>query len=659
MVRVVEQNIIITRDVLTAVFHVCEKSGSLNKDVVHAFILLIQNEIYAEEVILLLNTHQYRNSLLQVIQHLLNLNLLTTSNIIEIAKADGFIHMEELLAILAKGKIPLDSDVLRHVCSMKADQIWSINRLLRVLLEARLLHKNNFFLLLTLESNQLSTLSFALTHAQETTKDLFRIDQNILNWMILISEGCKSSTDAFFLIEKLSKNANNVYYDFIRLLDINSLLTQSHLNTIRNYNVDKVKAASTFVQSITKNGLILNVTIANWVLSGNIDFENDDVLNKIIDAFDILLKHQLIDENIALLTQLRSNKLLQISLLIINLNHYNLLNHESFNEAYSSVIAKLPTPNPSIVTIKSKKQTGESRSCLSLSDGSQIYVENTQRNNSQKKTHEGAFGEVKRGYSESTNNQAVYAIKTPKNNNLFLQAGFNASPELQCKRELKYGRLLNRNVFYFFYKDKPRAVMDWLNGILLKDLNAEQAKKMPISDRLQCLISALKDLNALHTHYRSHNDIKSDNFILNIEDKTLRLIDFGISGRPTGERKNHYFFDIESMGHCILPLLFPEILSNRYEMEKCSENDSKEFECLQTAITLLHQSMIQEDPRSKCHCSDALRYCHEILDNSHQLSSELLDEIASRTIQRAAKNIDDVLHEYVPYENKRTTCLVM
>lgn len=49
--------------------------------------------------------------------------------------------------------------------------------------------------------------------------------------------------------------------------------------------------------------------------------------------------------------------------------------------------------------------------------------------------------------------------------------------------------------------------MDWLNGILLKDFNAEQAKKMSITDRLQCLVSALEDLNALHTHYRSHNDI--------------------------------------------------------------------------------------------------------------------------------------------------------
>jgi hypothetical protein len=179
--------------------------------------------------------------------------------------------------------------------------------------------------------------------------------------------------------------------------------------------------------------------------------------------------------------------------LIIKLDSYQLLSQKDFEEAYASIKLKLPPVASCTVKVLSKEQTNNSRKALVFKDKKTIYLQNSK---STENKLVGAFGEVKLGYEDLISMQPKYAIKKPYQNNIILQGGgYKAPPEKQCKREVQYGRLLERNTLYFFHKGRPRSVTNWLNGILLEKLSVNQAQKASIAIRLKWLISALTDLN--------------------------------------------------------------------------------------------------------------------------------------------------------------------
>jgi PAS domain S-box-containing protein len=78
-------------------------------------------------------------------------------------------------------------------------------------------------------------------------------------------------------------------------------------------------------------------------------------------------------------------------------------------------------------------------------------------------------------------------------------------------------------------EDRPALVMEYFTGQTFRQAFVEQ--RPSLVDFLQVAIKIAQTLGAVHQHHIIHRDINSDNILVNLETKQVKIIDFGLASR--------------------------------------------------------------------------------------------------------------------------------
>ncbi len=78
-------------------------------------------------------------------------------------------------------------------------------------------------------------------------------------------------------------------------------------------------------------------------------------------------------------------------------------------------------------------------------------------------------------------------------------------------------------------EDKPALVLEYMTGQTLRQAFVEQ--RQPLVDLLRVAVHIAQALGELHQHHIIHRDINSQNILVNLETKQVKLIDFGLASR--------------------------------------------------------------------------------------------------------------------------------
>lgn len=344
------------------------------------------------------------------------------------------------------------------------------------------------------------------------------------------------------------------------------------------------------------------------------------------------------------LFSLSDSNLQRLYKMVSRLISNKLLDQNSFEKAFQRVTAKLPPVLECTVSKKSRKKTNAPRSELKLDNKNAFFIEHS------KQYASGGFGLVKKGYRSPESVEPVYAIKKLKKSD-------PTKSQNAAIREVKYHRLLGREAFYFSRNGKTCIVSEWQCEKSVDQYTSSELLQVSIEKRLRCLSSGLSDLNTLHQYYRIHGDIKCQNFILNLNNTSMKLIDFGTShkrdssksfGWTTAYRdphtsQDHFCKDLYAMG-IVTMHLFPEIYTISFKKNKAKISGNKtSFTIEEQSIVNLVNSMMHSDINSRCTSEDAFYYCNELITYFHQMNEELLGKITTSTIKRVKLTVEHML----------------
>ena len=363
--------------------------------------------------------------------------------------------------------------------------------------------------------------------------------------------------------------------------------------------------------------------------------QKDSLFDKdIFDLFELCDRANLKipAENLETLFCLRLSNVKRLFIMMNNLENNHLLNPDSFKKALEKVAVNLPKFQESTAKKESRKKTLSKRSVIILDNSHQIFTDHSRNYDG------GGFGKVKKGYDSEDSVQPQYSLKK-------LHGMANQANEEEAKREVKFNRLLRRNAYYYTHKERLFVTSDWQHGVQLGNYSAgnNQAALMqiPIEKRLKCLRAGLSDLDTLHTKFRVHGDIKPSNFVIDLANSSMHLIDFGTS-RKQGSKKsfaltldfidpinssNHFAKDIYLMTF-VVATLFPEWFEK--DLTKKIKTPKSSLPSSTQAIINLFDSMSHKEIGKRCTANSALRYCDElikILENKDEISDEVLNSI--------------------------------
>lgn len=371
-------------------------------------------------------------------------------------------------------------------------------------------------------------------------------------------------------------------------------------------------------------------------------------------------------EQLDILFHLKKSNHERLSRIVDDLSKANLLDSSSFSKALKRITEKLPSIVESTAVRKSRHKTKEPRSETILDSKISVFSEPDKK--SQKALPlsglKGASAPVKRGFNTSQDKKPAYIIKT-------IGRDFVRRPKedlREAQREVQYNRLFGRPAFYFF-KEKnknPRVVAEFEHGKEVSDHSKKEIQQASFKTRLRCIASGLSDLNTLHSHYRVHGDISQRNFMLNLEEGTMKLIDFGSSHKmgsshlfetnPVYDDNTHldndFFRDLYATGIVIMQL-FPELYELNYDERsglKINLLKKSDLTPIEQAVVNLVGSLMHSDLTKRCTSESALSYCNKIIANIGQLDEldeKMLTEIVTSTINRSNQTVEDVLRGIV------------
>ncbi|AWN75104.1 protein kinase [Legionella anisa] len=350
---------------------------------------------------------------------------------------------------------------------------------------------------------------------------------------------------------------------------------------------------------------------------------------------------------------------------LVNLANAKLLNEHSFKAAFARITEKSPPVEVLTIQKESRKDTKEARTHIKSIDGKYNFFMGAD-----KQSVKGGFSVVKKGYDTMTTNEASYGIKKITGS----VRRENDDGHRDAAREVKCNRLLMRDADYYATPDSSisrshfyRVITPWQEGKDLRKYTPLELKQATYEDKFQCLSQALEELNTLHQHNRIHGDLKPANFILNLNAKTLKIIDFGGSIKFGSGKKPahtrfygdphkdaaHFYSDVYSMAG-IAKILFPELYFyvNQYsktflpgEFATFTLVKKDHLSVIEKAIIQLIDAMQHPDTSLRCTSADAAGYCKKILENLSELDENMLREITESTIARTNTTVEDILRE--------------
>lgn len=485
----------------------------------------------------------------------------------------------------------------------------------------QLLLKNDVLFLF----DKLDTLKFFQQHGLLDEKSFnYILHNNVFTFQMMLSvlADVKLLNENKILVSKIINNEFNHddFSEVIFYLKSNHLLSQQMLSLL----MDKP------LIGVMKNKFVSK--LSNLVVAfNNASFKiNDYALKQILN--------------------LSYGNLERLYGMVVSLIKNNFLNQNSFKHACQRLTEKLSHPAESLVIKESKKDTLLPRSKITLDHKTNIYIDQSKHH------HAGSFGKVRKGFETMDGNTPRFAVKK------MLDPNLNDSSQ-GAKREVKYNQFFNRQASYFINNNVVQVVTEWQQGKSLEEYTPEELQHVSYEQRLRCLASGLSDLNYMHAHYRIHGDIKPSNYILDLSNLIMRLIDFGGAHKkgsnkdsiftpmyidPKNYKCDHFINDIYSMGFVAIQL-FPEIYT------KISKNNgglryitkNLNLTIIESAIIKLVKALMQPKITLRCTSEDALSYCNEIVEaiKSNSLNRLKLKQIADKTIERRDITLEDVLRD--------------
>ncbi len=176
-------------------------------------------------------------------------------------------------------------------------------------------------------------------------------------------------------------------------------------------------------------------------------------------------------------------------------------------------------------------------------------------------------------------------------------------PDKELSRETKYNLHFTQREesFYFEINDRMGMCFPWQHGDQLERCTERELSGRTPETRVKCLKTLLEELNLLHGHERCHNDLNLLNVIVNFQDETLRLIDFGKAKKVSRlfDDDQNYSKDIYDLCK-IVRKLFPELKK---------KTKSLHIE----AMKYLDQALFHRNSQYVCTTAQALAYCVEVI----------------------------------------------
>ncbi|MDR3502366.1 MAG: protein kinase family protein [Legionella sp.] len=604
----------------------------LNQEIFNVFLAIAPQITFSEEVIEQIVRFLYNKKLLKptalnllharikevyslfnVVQELHKADCLNEECLEQISRVTYLYLLEGLLTHLNKAKIPLNSALIRALCT--SNSLFYFDKLLPILISCKKTILNSATLIELLKKDY----DFFV----EKTRTLELLQQHDLLDDETFSYVCSSEVFSLtrilgVLSEKslAQENKELIYKLMNRMLDGSALYKA--INYLKKVDLLDQNSLNSCVEFVTNKR----------VVCGLLDLLEQSNVN--------LSKAQL-----QAIFSLSTSNIKRLNNLLEDLKYSNLLTIHSFGSALERVAEKFPPVVPSTISKRSRKNTGAPRSEFLLDNDYRFFIEHGDR-------EQGGCGSVKKGYDSAEAIEPRYGIKTLKQ---------HVHAQEEAVREVKYNRLLGRNATYFVRDKRTSVVSEWQQGKGLHHYCADELCQVPMKTRLLCLSSGLKDLNTLHQHHRKHGDVKCQNFVLNLDASSMRLIDFGTSHKKGSFKvfgwTSEYLdpkisadllcVDLYAMG-IVTMHLFPELYSVSFENRKFSSSLNKsDFTLYEQCIVTLVNAMMNADLERRCTSEDALNYCNEVINYFDIINAPLLETIAENSINRSHLTPEDTL----------------
>lgn len=334
--------------------------------------------------------------------------------------------------------------------------------------------------------------------------------------------------------------------------------------------------------------------------------------------------------------------------MVSDLIRAKLLTTASFEEALTRIATRLPPVFESTVQKTSRKESNLPRSEVVLDNKFRYFKDQGNQGEGR------GLGSVKKGFNENKHDEPMYAIKK-------LRSTDPVFARNRAAREVKYNRLLERRAFYFAAKSVT-VVSEWQREKGMHQFTSEELLQAPILQRLHCLSSGLSDLDFLHHRYRFHGNVTRENYILDLKNASMKLIDFGATHKKGSnkfydtsfeyndrELSNYHFCkDIYAMSTVIM-CLFPEIytVSFNYAGKASVEMSEGVLTPQMQAIVKLVDAMRHSKTQSRCTSEDAVSFVNELINKFDKLSEGDLQVISNQTIERKETTVEDALRNTV------------